>query len=271
MTAAPSPRLRDAVKQLVAAKLNSGRRQVYTANLEDFLNAFASRIGDVALSEITTEHVESWVGEAAAPWSKASRLNRVSTLFSFAVRRGWIQANPCDRIERIRIDRRPPAILSVVQCRAILRCAGARIRPWLVLGLFVGLRPSEAARMDWSGIRVRDAVVVVDSAASKVRRRRIVPLHDTARAWLSLDAIDSGPVVSSHSTLRRDRRHLARAAGIMWTADILRHTFGSMRIGAGHPVAATADEMGNSPAVLLTHYRELVRKEDAQAFWGILP
>lgn len=249
----------------------SGRRPVYTKNLAHFLGAFVDAVGDVPVADVTTEQVEAWVGAARAPWSKASRLNRVSTLFAFAVRRGWVSANVCDRVERITIDRHPPRILLADECRRLLQAATARLRPWLVLGLFVGLRPTEAERMDWSSIRLRDRVAIVDGATSKVRRRRIVPLHPAAVAWLALDAREAGPVVSSHSTLRRDRRSAAMAAGIRWSADILRHTYGSMRMADGGLAAAVAGEMGNSTGILLTHYRELVRRDEAVAFWRCTP
>lgn len=74
-----------------------------------------------------------------------------------------------------------------------------------------------------------------------------------------------------HSTLRRRRRELCEAAGIVWHQDVLRHTYASMRIAAGDSVNQVADDMGNSPKMLLTHYRELVTKEEAQKFWGLRP
>lgn len=41
-----------------------------------------------------------------------------------------------------------------------------RMLAWLALGLFAGLRPSEAAAMTWEG--VREDVVVVDASASSL-------------------------------------------------------------------------------------------------------
>jgi len=63
----------------------------------------------------------------------------------------------------------------------------------------------------------------------------------------------------------------AEAAGVEWSADVLRHTYASMRMGAGGNAAEVAGEMGNSPGILLTHYRELVTADDAAKFWAILP
>lgn len=237
------------------------------------LTQFAADAGNVPVAEVQVDRVAAWVDAPASTASRATRLNRVSTLFSFAVRRGWCAQNPVTRLERITVDRHPPRILSADESARLLSVCGPSIRPWVVLGLFAGLRPSEAEAMDWSAIRVFGdrPTLTVDAAASKVRRRRIVPLLPSACAWLSMDRAESGPVVSSHSTLRRARREAARASGIEWSADVLRHTYASMRMGSGANAADVAGEMGNSPGILLTHYRELVTCESAERFWKIRP
>ena len=96
-------------------------------------------------------------------------------------------------------------------------------------------------------------------------------MSDAAAAWLSLDLQTEGPACPCHSTLRRRRRDLCTATGIQWHQDVLRHTYASMRIAAGDSVNQVADDMGNSPKMLLTHYRELVPREDALKFWDLLP
>lgn len=270
-TAATSPRLREAVTQLLVAKKNAGRRNVYVTNLRHFLEPFARFVGDHFLDTITADHIEAWVATGKSAWSRLTMLNRVSTLFSFAVRRGWIRENPCSRVERITIDHRPPAILNPEQSARLLTSAPREIRPWIVLGLFCGLRPSEAEKMDWKAVNMAAQIVIVDASASKVRRRRIVRMNLAALRWLSLDRVEAGPVVSSHSTLRRARRRACATAAIEWSADVLRHTYASMRMADGANAHEVADEMGNSPGILLTHYRELVRREDAQKFWEIAP
>ena len=184
-----------------------------------------------------------------------------------------MDSNPCSRVERLTVDPKAPRILTPTEASALLRAADAKVRPWIVLGLFAGLRPSEALRMDWAAIRlgVENPHVVVDGAASKVRRRRIVPLMPAGVAWLAMDRRDSGPVVSSYTSVRKFRRRAIGASGVKWSQDVLRHTHASMRLGAGHEVAKVAREMGNSPGILLNHYTELVAREDAEEFWRILP
>lgn len=192
----------------------------------------------------------------------------LSSFYSFCTRRGWVTENPIDRLEKIHIDQAPPKILTVAQCRAILDASGTALRPWVVLGLFAGLRPTEAERLDWSAIRIagHHPCVVVDAASSKVRRRRIVPLCLLACVWLALDVRPTGRIVSSHSTLRRARREVSEVAGVPWSQDVLRHSYASYRLGRGDIPEQVACDMGNSPRILRTHYVELVTREAATEF-----
>ncbi len=263
-----------AIGHLVERKTAARRRKNYVSSLRQYLGAFARGREGVPLSSIGPRDIESWFDARNEPPSgRASNLGRLSALFSHGIRQGWIDRNPCDLVERITIEHRPPAILSVGDCERLLSAAGPDLRPWVVLGLFAGLRPTEAERLQWGAVRLTGPRphVVVDAAASKVRRRRIVPLQPTAVAWLALDARPDGAVVSSYSTLRRRRREAARAAGVRWSQDVLRHTCGSMRLAAGAHTSEVADEMGNSPRILRTHYAELVTREDAERFWAIRP
>ena len=268
------PSLGDAVRGVLSAKKASRHRPSYIASLRQYLTAFARGRECHPISDITPQHVEEWfAGRSEASTSHAANLGRLSALFSFAVRRGWIASNPCNRVEKVRIESTTPKILTPAQCRSLLNACGPAIRPWVVSCLFAGLRPSEAERLDWSAIRLTgsDPCLVVDAAASKVRRRRIVPLALIAVAWLALDARPSGPLVSSHSTMRRARREAVRVSGVPWSQDVLRHTHASMRLGVGHSPEQVAREMGNSPRILLTHYAELVQKADAVEFWNLRP
>lgn len=223
---------------------------------------------------MTEDDIAAWfASREEAPSTQAANLGRLSALFSYAKRRRWILVNPCDHVERVTVEQKPPRILTPDECRRILTAAGPALRPWLVLGLFVGLRPAEAERLEWTDIRLNGdtSCVVVAAAASKVRRRRVIPMMPTARAWLALDAATDGRVVSSHSTLRRARREASQKAGVPWSQDVLRHTHASMRIAAGADPFRLATEMGNSPRILLSHYVELATAGDAADFWGILP
>jgi hypothetical protein len=67
-------------------------------------------------------------------------------------------------------------------------------------------------------------------------------------------------------------RELAVKAGITpWPHNALRHSFGSYFLGRTKDENLTASEMGNSPEVIIKHYRALVRDADVTRYWGISP
>jgi len=56
-----------------------------------------------------------------------------------------------------------------------------------------------------------------------------------------------------------------------WPSNALRHSFGSYHLAQFKGAAAPALQMGNSPAMIFKHYRELVKPKDAENYWRIRP
>jgi hypothetical protein len=56
-----------------------------------------------------------------------------------------------------------------------------------------------------------------------------------------------------------------------WKANALRHSFISYRVALTKDIAAVALEAGNSPKMILAHYRELCTEAEAADWFSILP
>lgn len=115
--------------------------------------------------------------------------------------------------------------------------------------------------------------VKIEAAASKVRRRRIVPLNDTALAWLkTVKAGKAGELVAPEkSSLRRYRRAMANAAKVEWVQDILRHTAASYLLQQHEDATKVAHWLGHSPRTLETKYKNIVTPDDCKKFWALTP
>ena len=73
-------------------------------------------------------------------------------------------------------------------------------------------------------------------------------------------------------TRRRYLDHAEKVLGFdVWPQDCLRHTAASYMLALRKDSGLVADRLGNSPGILLRHYRELVKPEDCLAFWSIRP
>ena len=254
------------IARLIRSKRKANKRRVYVVSILYYLQRFAAGRRDMAIADFTTEHVEEWLNQFHGQHSCATWLNRISTLFSFALRRGYISKNPCAPIDRVSIDRKPPVIVTVEQSRELLRHCPLECKPYLVLALFAGIRPDEIARMDWHDVCFETGTVRIDG---KTRHHRIITLEPMALALLKPLRMERGPVAPSKYVLRGWKRRCRALLGGKWTADILRHSFASYMLAKIGDVGKVAALLGNSPAILLRHYNRPVTAPAAEAFFAL--
>jgi integrase len=261
--------LKELVQQCSDAKERGGDTVTHCYNLRQAFNQFVGFHGNSAAHEVQPEHIERWIHEKREPeWSantKANYLKYVRSVFAWALENRYVAKNPAAVVKKPKVDHdKPPAILTVAQAETLTRTAEATDRGllrYLALCLFGGLRPSEAQRITAEEIKP-DGVMVF---ARKVRMRghRLVK-NPTLDAWLS------GEGELPPSNLRKRMRRIAKAAGIEWEQDVLRHSFVSYYY-ALHGEVATANQAGHSQSTLVKHYKALVTQSDAEKFWQILP
>jgi integrase len=226
--------LGEAIDELIEAKEKKNLRPVYLARLAGYLRRFAEGREAKSISSVNIEEVEQFINAGSSVGSRATIMNRIGTLFSFAVRRGWCASNPT----------------------------------WLALALFAGIRPEEADRLSWNAIDLERGIVTLDAPGSKVRRRRIIHLKRAALAWLKLGGDLPLPQVTRRRCLRQLREFLGWQE---WKKDVLRHTAASMWLATDPDPARVSMKLGNSLSVLFRSYRELVKEPDARLFWSLTP
>lgn len=260
-----TPSLGRAIDDVLKAKQNANRSTRYVRSLGYYLRQFAREREKMPLAEITTESIEAWLSRYPCAYTRQTWLNRISTLFSFAVRRGYITANPCDRIERVSVDRKPPLILSPGHAKALLKATQSHIKPYVILAMYAGIRPEEITRLDWSAINLETRTVKVDG---KTRRRRIVPLEPIAVKLLAKYRKEKGPVTPSLSTLVRWKNRARKLIGQpRFPQDLLRHTAASYLLALHQDAGKVSMMLGNSSKILLSHYHEPVAEKECKGFW----
>ena len=260
------------VRETIRAKAASNMRPAYISSLRYYLGAFARGREDMPLSEVTMDTVARWFDERQEkPRTMLANIGRLSAMFQVAWRRGWIEVNPCDRMEKPRVDYQSPEILTVGQSRTLLEAAlKTRWSAYLVLCLLCGLRPNEARQTTWEDISTDRGMVEVRSAASKMRRRRYVHLRPSAIDWLRHCPRQELPL--SKSGVRAFTHFAIGTLGLTrWPQDVLRHTCATYWLADIRDAGKVAHELGNSPGILMRHYCDLVTKEQAEEFWAIRP
>lgn len=256
-----------------ARKKGSSRRHLH--DLECRLNRFAANFGTRIAADVTATEIEQWLHSlGTSPVSFSNYKRAINSVFARGFKTGGIPSNPIARVEAPKIVRAAPSILKPTQLRALLAAASPEILPLLVLQAFCGVRRAEAERLTWAHVHLQTEKPIVElpSEITKTNRRRTVELSANAVAWLKQLADGStSPLGLTETVYRRRLRAAAKAAGIAWDENVLRHSYGSYRLAQIKNAAQVAEEMGNSPSVIRTHYQNLVRPESVDEFWNIVP
>ena len=133
------------------------------------------------------------------------------------------------------------------------------------------MRRAEIERLAWSEIDFDADVIEVKASKSKTASRRLVTIQPNLREWLAPYRTSVGRVcpVNLQPKINDDRERAALRAG--WPQNALRHSFGSYHLAQFNDAAKLALEMGNSPATIFRHYRQLVKPKQAEHYWKLAP
>jgi len=241
----------------------------YLADLRSKLGRFVNSFHDTLVCNLTVAQIEAWIRSLnIGTVSRESYRRNVSVLLEFGRRRGYLRANPT---ADIKIRRRPEGEVSILtpdELRNLLSKCAPEIVPYVAICAFAGLRPSEAASLLWSDVRLDTMQIEVRARHSKTRRYRLVPIQPNLSEWLMRYRSDDGTVYYS----RRKFREAYKAAGMdEWKMDILRHSYGTYRLPLLKSADALALEMGNSPDVIFRHYRRPMNELSASAYFDLRP
>jgi len=266
--------LLEALQFAETAKLAANRRSIYVKELRRCVSDFIHHVGNIQVDKVSPESVESWLAtKTSNPWSRATNISRVSTLFEFAKRRRWAMMNPCDFIERVSIERGIPSTLTPDEATKLMaHCLSLRpqMLAWLSLMMFAGLRPTEARKMRWECIDFSKRRITVSAEMSKVRRSRIVEPPEACWRWLAVGADFRARLPVSLMSVRRFHKAIRGVMGWdAWKVDVLRHTCASMWLVLVPDPGRIAMQLGNSASVLMRHYYSIQTREDAEKFWAI--
>lgn len=270
----PSATLEAVTRDFLAEKESRGLRPRTFRKLRATLEMFAtSAIRERPIRAILPADVRGFLHDNGwAPATRKSYLGDLRTFFRFAVKRKFLTESPADALENPILDNKPPGILTVPQILKLMDTCQRKtpsLLAWLTLSLFAGMRPEEARRLAWED--VAGDHIEVKAVKAKTRRRRLIELTPQLRAWL--DAARHSDAELPPVGWQKKWAALRREAGLFdgWPQNALRHSFASYHLAKHRDAPAAALLMGTSPQMLFAHYRELVRADAAEAFFGLLP
>ena len=265
----------EAAKQFLEAKRRAGVDT--TAGLERTLPKFLDAFGEQAMCTISARALQAWLDTMDHPSTRNSHRRRIVTFFRWARKVGMLPGSAQTEIEKTDLAKEKPldiGILTVPQFSAVLQLMRKKHPEHLaaaVLAGFCGLRRKEIHAQAWKDVVLNRGHLRVTAAKANTPAKRLVPLCPAAVEWLLL-CDRSGDLVSPPWGLDLIRRFCREAKPpIPCPENGFRHGYISHRAAQTGNLAETAMESGNSVRVIHAHYRELVAKEDGEAWFSIRP
>jgi integrase len=266
-------------------RLRSGTTAVQVNNVVRATKRLANHlkrpeIGDLSAGEVRA-FLDSAIASDAEPATFNGLLGGIRTFCRWCVTRKYVQADPTDGMERRKIRRGLPEVLTPDRAESLVRDVEATEPAWipyLALCLFGGIRPGtragEACRLDDD---LRNGRKVFHPGGVELKGKangvRILPWRLTGplREWL--DCFSPSPGLWPCETTTQAERAWAKIRerhGL--SSDILRHTaISAMAYAPGASLAALAIAAGNSEAVIRRNYLGRWSPEDTVHLWAIKP
>ena len=285
-----SPRLDEALKVFTDWLTTTQELRPMTKdNLRIRVTRFVSNLGNLRVTDVLPEHIEHFLAKrnVSANTKDADR-RALSSFFLWCMKgkRHWAVNNPCYAVEIegfVTADDHEPVVLPVDECRALLQAAekvrNGRSVAYVALCLFGGLRPTEAARLTWDQVNLKDGEIRLKGAQTKTGKGRIVVIDKTLKAWLNQyrkvgDIYRSGYEADlreirlsiGYGTKTEEQPHLRP-----WVSDVLRHTAISHYFRLSGSYGRTAEQFGNSESIIKKHYQGRVSSADTKRFYALRP
>ena len=246
-----------------------------------FYRRFSETFNKTPVSQIRVKDIDTWLDDHDFEGINYNNyLKHLRMVWDFAVDRKYATENVVSDIEPATVLSKPVTILTPDQAASLLKTAkrdeGHPLLAYVALALFAGLRTRELQQLTWANIHLDTArpVIEVTAEQAKTRRRRIVTVRPNLLGWLQFARQDATEAIIPYDPATNafwDKRDaLRKAAGLNdWPRNVLRHSFGSYLLASTHDENLTAAQMGNSPDIIVKHYREMVRPEAAERYWKI--
>ena len=229
---------------------------------------FVAEFGAKELRDIKAIHIDAFLSKPGWSGTTANQgFVYLRLVWNWLVRYELTSTNPVLKIDT---PKAAPEhhLLTVPEVKRLLKLTekNTRLRAWLVLGVFGGLRISEVWRCEPKHIEDDEIFIPIRKSTDIQPRPRFVPILPALRRHLP----KKWPRMNE-DMIKRDRTDLAKEMGWQeWPQNCLRHTAASMHRAMWQDSNKTAYFLGHSSARMVEEkYARGVRKADAEKFWAL--
>jgi integrase len=265
----------------------------YAYNRKLQLTRFADTFPGTAVTDLTKAHLDTFVGSLATVKTKSRNGRAASSAKSrnhyraavrqfllWAVRKDYLA--PTHRLleaDAMRPERANTAAVEFYTPRefaALLETAEnefAMLRPIIAIGGLAGLRTVELLRLDWADVWRVPGHIEVTAGNAKTRQRRLVEICPALSAWLEpFRPSTTGKLWTGHEIkFQQHFVELCKDAEVTRKTNGLRHAYCTYHFAANANENKTAQQAGNSPAIIHAHYKGLATKTEAEKWFNVTP
>jgi integrase len=281
-----SEELRTKAKAGQRAQLSA--KYAYTRAIR--LRKFADTFPGTAVCDLSKEHLDTFIGsldklktktgKGRAVGSAKSRNHYRGTVQQFlqwAVRKDYLapthRLNEADAMRPEHANTADVEFYMPGEFAALLKTADETLRPVIAIGGLAGLRTAELLRLDWADVWRVPGHIEITAGKSKTRQRRLVEICASLQAWLEPYRVRTAGKFwpGEERTFLEHYGELCETAKVPRKTNGLRHSFCSFHFAAHANENLTAQQAGNSPAMIHSNYKGLATKADAEKWFNVLP
>ncbi len=270
----PDKRVSDLVAECLQEKKSSGLSTRYLETLQYHLNRFAAAFGKTVITSVTTSALQQWLSHEYRGLRTRNNVRAsIVTLFHFARGRGYLpkhQATEADDLARAKDTGGIIEIFTPKEMARLMSTAAPQAHLYFALAGFAGIRRAEIERLEWRDFNFERGTIEIGKHKAKTRSRRLVPITPNLLEWLRPFQGKTGRLFPRRRIVE-DAIASAKADGIAWKQNALRHSYASYRMALSADSARVATEMGTSAQKLFSNYRELAHEDDGAAWFAIAP
>jgi integrase len=272
-TGLPSVTVAEALEKFAAAKKAEGMSDLYRRDIRTILGRFANHFR-CNIATIQPDDLRAYLsGLKIGPVAKNNHRRLIVALFNFAKGEGWLHADQKSAAERLgayKVKERDVEIFTPAEVARLLAHADEDFLPWIALIAFGGVRNEELRKgLIWEAINFDRGYLIIPAGIAKTNRKRKVDLPENLLQWLRPYRTRSGAIFNRD--FRKPLAHACAASKVAYKRNALRHSFGSYRMEAVRNAGQVALEMGNSAAIVMKHYYDIVEARAAREYWNIRP
>jgi integrase len=264
---------------------NNGQREQlspkYHYNRAIQLRRFAGAFGGYAVCDIAKHDLDSFfvskLVSGFLPKSRNHHRGALKQFLSWAVRKDYLPINhrllEADSLRPEKNGSSETEFYLPRNFRSLLERADDDLQPLIAIGGLAGLRTAEFLRLTWPDVWRVAGHIEVTAGKSKTRQRRLVEMRPALAKWLApYRAVATGKLwEGAERTFQERFSELCEKADIERKTNGLRHAFCTYHFALHGNENLTAQQAGNSPAMIHAHYKGLATKKEAIAWFAIKP